>query len=399
MNAADHVHAVPPEELMAYLDGELPSDRATFVASHVAQCGACQAVASDLRQVSSDLSAWRLESPPDRLRAPRAPEAVSRRRSWFAWLMPSASPRFVAVATASVVVVGISLVTFTMRQAALEEVELTGSGGLGPSGSERYRRGGESPTQRPNLGAHVVSPAPQQVVGEGLSSSPKIIRTASLTVVTKDFESVRPAIDRILRDVGGFVGQIQASDSGNARTLQATLRVPASRLDESTRLLRSLGHVVNESQSGDDVTEQVQDIEARLANGRNTERRLTEVLKNRTGKVSDVLEVEREIARVREEIERLDAQRVNLERRVTYATITLQVTEQRQATLDMGPLPVRVQLRNALVDGLRQAYESGIDVVLWVLQVAPVLLLWTALLWWPARILLRAIRARATASG
>jgi RNA polymerase sigma factor (sigma-70 family) len=130
-----------------------------------------------------------------------------------------------------------------------------------------------------------------------------------------------------------------------------------------------------------------------------TERRLTEVLKNRTGKVSDVLEVEREIARVREEIERLDAQRVNLERRVTYATITLQVTEQRQATLDMGPLPVRVQLRNALVDGLRQAYESGIDVVLWVLQVAPVLLLWTALLWWPARILLRAIRARATASG
>jgi len=151
------------------------------------------------------------------------------------------------------------------------------------------------------------------------------------------------------------------------------------------RSLRTLGHVVNEAQSGDDVTEQVQDLATRIANGRNTEKRLNDILKNRTGDVSDVLQVEREIARVREEIERLDGLRANFERRVTYATITLQVTQQRQATLDLGPLPLSARLRNAIVDGFQQAYESGVEVVLWLLRVGPVVLLWTLVLWMPVR--------------
>lgn len=133
-------------------------------------------------------------------------------------------------------------------------------------------------------------------------------------------------------------------------------------------------------------------------NGRNTERRLSEVLKNRTGNVRDVLEVEREIARVREEIERLDAQRSNLERRVAYATVTLQVTEQRQATLEIGPLPVRSRLRNALVDGVRQAYESAVEALLLALRVAPVLVVWIALLWWPARAFFKMRRPREAAN-
>jgi uncharacterized small protein (DUF1192 family) len=158
--------------------------------------------------------------------------------------------------------------------------------------------------------------------------------------------------------------------------------------------LRTLGHVLDESQSGQDVTEQVRDLEARLTNSRNTEKRLTEVLNNRTGRVSDVLEVEREIARVREEIERMDAQRLNFERQVEYSTVTVQVTEQRQATLDLGPTPVRTQLRNAFVEGLKNAYETLVSALVWVLGVGPFVVLWSALLWWPTRIVLRTARAR-----
>ena len=94
----------------------------------------------------------------------------------------------------------------------------------------------------------------------------------------------------------------------------------------------------------------------------------------------------------------LTAERLNLERRVTYATVSLQLTEQRQTTLDIGPLPVASRLRNALVDGLRNAYESALDVVVWSLRVLPILLLWTAVLWWPARVLLRTFRARAASA-
>ena len=226
---------------------------------------------------------------------------------------------------------------------------------------------------------------------------PKIIRTVSIRITAIDFDAVRPAVDRILRDVSGFVGEIRTSDAQEAaRSLHATLRVPAGRLEEAVGGLRALGRVTDETQSGDDVTERVVDVEARLANGRNTEKRLGEVLRNRTGKVSDVLEVEREIARVREEIERLDAERTNLERRVTYATITLDVTTARQATLDTGPVPLSTRVRNAAVDGVRTAFESASAAFLWTLRTGPPLLLWLAILWWPVRKLARVTRRPAT---
>jgi uncharacterized small protein (DUF1192 family) len=139
------------------------------------------------------------------------------------------------------------------------------------------------------------------------------------------------------------------------------------------------------------VAEQVVDIAARLANARNTEVRLTDVLRQRTGKVSDVLEAEREIARVRGEIERLDAERKNLDRRVTYATVTLTVSEEPKAALDIGPIPVSARYRNALVDGARAAFESLLEVSLVILRVTPTLAVWAAVLFWPARIVLRRV--------
>lgn len=61
------------------------------------------------------------------------------------------------------------------------------------------------------------------------------------------------------------------------------------------------------------------------------------------------------------------------------------MTQQRQATLDLGPQPISARLRNAIVDGFQRAYESGVEVALWVLRVGPVLLLWTLVLWVPVR--------------
>ena len=221
-----------------------------------------------------------------------------------------------------------------------------------------------------------------------------IARTAMLKIVAADFDRVRPAVDRILAEMSGFVGRVDVSgERGTARALHATLRVPGDRLDAALGALRNLGQVIAESQGGDDVTEQVVDLEARLSNARNTEKRLTEVLQRRTGDVADVLAVEREIARVRGEIERFDADRKNLERRVSYATVTLEIVEERKAALDLGPLSISARLRNALVDGGRSAAESALDATLFGMRVGPVLLLWTAIFAWPVSIVIRWRRA------
>ena len=63
MKAVEHNHAVPPEELMAYLDGELEPERALVVHAHLATCGSCEALAAELRHVSSDMALWEVPAP------------------------------------------------------------------------------------------------------------------------------------------------------------------------------------------------------------------------------------------------------------------------------------------------------------------------------------------------
>ena len=57
------IHPIEPEELMAYLDGELTADRATATAAHLGECTECQSVVADLRSVSQNLKVWKVEPP------------------------------------------------------------------------------------------------------------------------------------------------------------------------------------------------------------------------------------------------------------------------------------------------------------------------------------------------
>lgn len=131
--------------------------------------------------------------------------------------------------------------------------------------------------------------------------------------------------------------------------------------------LKKLGHVESESQTGEEVTAQYVDLEARLSNARNTEQRLTEVLHQRTGKLSDVLDVEKEISRVREEIERMEAERKNLASRVAFLSLAVKISEDYRAQLQLSPDSVAGRLRNAAVRGYRSMTEGVISVMLFLL--------------------------------
>jgi hypothetical protein len=416
-----------PEELMAFLDGELTADRAAAVHAHLVSCETCQRLQTELRGVSRDLARWDGGEAPRSLTAPAAAPPSPLRR-WLAW-----KPIVLAPA-AGLAALGL-LLTFAlhrMTSSALGDLPApaaatatateerydasraggtlghlqTRPGGTGGSRAERNAalpRAGAAPPPEAEIekSRDAVSRVQPQTLAAApaadAAKAPMIARVVSLRIVANDFDRVRPSVDKILSDVGGFVGQLSASGArGESRTLTGTVRVPADRLADAVTALRALGQVIQESQSGEDVTEQAVDLDARLTNARNTEKRLTDVLEHRTGKVGDVLAVEREIARVREEIERMDAERTNLHRRVAYATITLEIVEERKAALDLGPLPVSAQIRNAIVDGFRGAFESALGAALLAARVGPSLVLWGVLLMSPAWIVYRR-RRRATA--
>lgn len=400
MMAAEHT---PGEELMAYLDGELSAARAADVESHVAGCRTCQQVLGDFRQVSRDLARWTVEAPPA-MSAPSAKaDAASDRRGLLASLRAWSTPRLAVYATAAVALLAVS-VTLMSRPGPRQEVSLaTGRMGGAPVDAVASELAPETASavaaspaleeapQKPTASLREwTAQLPPASASSALSQSTgarttRIIRSASLTIVAKDFPAARTAVEQVVQDVGGFVSTMHASEPrGGKRSLRASLRVPSERLAEALARLRGLGSIVEETQGGEDVTEHLIDLEARLANSRNTERRLNEVLKNRTGDVSDILEVEREIARVRQDIEQATARQKRLEERVSFATITL-VVEERQAALDAGPIPITAQLRNAFVEGVQAAYESAVGIAVAAIRVGPFLLLWTAVLWWPLR--------------
>jgi hypothetical protein len=224
-----------------------------------------------------------------------------------------------------------------------------------------------------------------------------IVRTASLALITNDFEKARAAMEETLKRHGGYIGQLTVSAPGESgRTLNATLRVPAGQLDAAMAELKKVGRVASEAQGGEEVTQQYVDLEARLANAKNSEQRLSEILRDRTGKLADVLEVEQAIEEVRGNIEQMEAERKNLAKQVDFATLTTTLTEEYQGQLHAVPVSTFTRIRNAAVDGYGTVTESLVNVVLFLFSYGPVLLLWGAVLFFPMRAIWRRLRKKMT---
>ncbi len=145
----------------------------------------------------------------------------------------------------------------------------------------------------------------------------KILYTAQLALVVNNVRTAIEQSSRVARTLGGYVEHM-----GNARVI---LRVPGPRFHQALLELEALGTVTDRRVDARDVTESYQDLELRARNARTALAKLEDLLaKAKT--VEEALAVEREMTRVREEIERLETQLRSLGSRVDYATITVTLT-------------------------------------------------------------------------
>ena len=221
---------------------------------------------------------------------------------------------------------------------------------------------------------------------DAIPAPPMILRTAQITVIAASLDKARVGVDEIIQRFGGYIGDLNVtSPSDGPRKLTATLRIPAGQLDAALAEVKKLGRVESESQSGQDVTAQYVDLEARLGNARNTERRLIDLLNQRTGKLSDVLEVETELGRVREEIERMEGERRLMTKQVEFATVTATLSEEYKTPAHPLPDSLGTRFRNAAVDGYQSVVSFFIEVLLFVVSDGPILVVWAAILFFPVR--------------
>lgn len=157
---------------------------------------------------------------------------------------------------------------------------------------------------------------------------------------------------------GEFVQGGRIDDQSGHPRADLTLRVQADRLDEVLDDLRRLGKVKDERLDAADVTDQMVDIEARLANERRIEAELIELLDKRPNdKLEDILRVRKELSDVRGQIERMQASRDRLASLVALATVTVVIAEKPE---EPKPAPEEQGLWGSFVEDLATAWHNGV---------------------------------------
>jgi len=155
-----------------------------------------------------------------------------------------------------------------------------------------------------------------------------IVRTGQASIEVDSLEASMAELRRLVQRVGGFVADASVQSGRNQlRSATLQLKVPASRFDELTQGLDPLGRLQSVNVAAEDVSEEFVDLTARVANGGRLEDRLVELLRTRTGKLQDVLSVERELARVREEIERMEGRMRFLKTSAQLSTLSVNLYE------------------------------------------------------------------------
>lgn len=210
---------------------------------------------------------------------------------------------------------------------------------------------------------------------------PRIAYSAELSEVTREFARSRSSLEEILDRHRGYVAKLRMVGQPAGSVLSATLRVPSSEYRAALTELKAVGLVEHEEEAADEITQQHSELEARLVNAQNEEQRLQKLLQNRPDKSYDSDSLARQVAILRSEIERIETERSASGSRVSFANVFFSLREERTSPAET----IGAKLRNAGLGGLNDALESISTIVLFLASRGPLLVLWAALLYFPAR--------------
>ncbi|WNV91071.1 DUF4349 domain-containing protein [Umezawaea sp. Da 62-37] len=259
----------------------------------------------------------------------------------------------------------------------------------GCSGADNSSAGGSA-----DMPARAVAPAPAQgnstpgakeAAPDQAQSQPagtaaadrQMVRTADVSLRGEDVEAVLAKVKELAQRENGFVSLENSSSS----TGSVTLRVPADRMDV---LLKGIGEIdgttlVSRSVKSEDVTEQVVDVESRLATQRASVDRVRALL-DRAATTSEITDIEGELTRRQSELESLQRRHDSLKGQVALSTISVTIRKESaaaQAEEEMGFLGALASGWSALV----KAFRVIVVVIGAVLPFAVVLGLLFAVFW------------------
>jgi hypothetical protein len=157
----------------------------------------------------------------------------------------------------------------------------------------------------------------------------KIIRSGDIQLIVEDFDSALAKFKQIVHGIkDAYIAKAEiGGSSGQPRYGNWKVRVPVPAFDSFMEQLSGLGVPERNVTDSRDVTEEFYDLDSRLRNAKKEEARLIKHLETSTGKLEDILKVEKEISRVRGDIEQMEGRLRMIDNLATLTTVAVSIRE------------------------------------------------------------------------
>jgi hypothetical protein len=199
----------------------------------------------------------------------------------------------------------------------------------------------------------------------------KIIYNAQVTLVVESVGSLEQELEKLCTESGGYIAEKTISGSAHEKR-QGTwkVRIPSDRFNAFLASVGRLGEMQQNHIDSQDVTQEYYDLEARISNKQQEEKRLQKHLDDSTGKLEDILAVERELSRVRGEVEQMQGRLRYLANQTDLSTVTISASELVDYTPPVSPT-FAAQIGRTFRESTQLLADFGKGVVLVAVAAAP----------------------------
>lgn len=202
----------------------------------------------------------------------------------------------------------------------------------------------------------------------------KIIKTVDLRIQTKEYDAYVAALNANVKACGGYVETSEADMGGyydSNRYSTYTVRIPAEKLDEFLASAGENGKIVNKTESQKNVTLDYVDLESRISAFKTERETLTSLLE-KAESLENVLSIQERLSEVNYEIESYTAQLRVLENRVSYSTVTLNISEVERVTETEQTLWAKI--KNTFFENLDNLKEGVSEIIVGVIGGLPIII-------------------------
>lgn len=208
----------------------------------------------------------------------------------------------------------------------------------------------------------------------------KLIKTVSMNMETKEFDSLLENIRSKVEELGGYIESSDISGSSyysmyESRRGWMTIRIPSDKLDGFVTVVSELGNVTGKSESIEDITLQYVDVESHKKALETEQTRLLELLEQAES-MEDILTIESRLSQVRYELQAYGSKLRIFDNQVSYSTVDIDIREVERVMPVVEKLTFFEEISYRLTDNFYDIGQGLRSFAIWFISSLPYLVIW-----------------------